>query len=245
MGLANQFNNIIEKQLNIFAAWLPVTNTYQLGDYGIIADGVFAKMGNIKEYGVNFTEGKGPASKIDFTSASTRVINFAAGAEVSVIPAGTIDAKVTFKFEKEKSFLLKSPTITVSTIENVNEVGTKLMMASKWQRKFKVVHQTYYAQDAAIMSTIDAGTEISFTGDLKALQQLNVGSVNVGYSSNRKLGLEVQGREGIIGLGLFQIVKGGLLGLGKEKIDILSGDEAAAEPVEIAFVSPSTAEDDV
>ena len=239
MGLPKQFNDVIESQLNIFAAWLPVTNTYQLGDYGIIADGVFAKMGNIKEFGVAFIEGKGNEAKIDFTSASTKVTNFAAGVEVNVIPEGAVNAKVTFKFEKEKSFMVKSPAINVSTIENVNEVGTKLMNHPKWELKFKVVHQTYFAKEAAIFSTIDAGTEISFNGDVKALQQVNVGNINVGFNSTRKLGLELQGKEGIIGLGLFQIGKKGIFGLGGKKVEILSDE------LELKEISPKEVKDDV
>lgn len=216
MGLPKQFNDAIESQLNVFAAWLPVTNAYQLGDYGIIADGVFAKMGNIKEFAVDFVRGQGKEASIDFTSASTKVTNFAAGVEVDVIPEGAVNAKVSFKFEREKSFLIKSPSINVDTIENVNEVGNKLMDHPKWDRKFKVVFQTYFAKEVAIMSTIDANTEIIFDGDVKALQKLNVGNVNVGFSSNRKLGLELKGTEGVIGLGLFQIVKKNFLS--KEKI---------------------------
>jgi hypothetical protein len=230
MGLPKQFNDIIEGQLNIFAAWLPITNTFQLGDYGIIADGVFAKMGNIKEFGIDFTQGEGKEAKIDFTSDSTHVTNFAAGAQVDVIPEGAIDAKVTFKFDKEKSFIVKAPSINVSTIENVNEVGTKLIGISKWEKRFKVVYQTYFAKDAAIMSTIDAGTEISFTGDAKALQQLSVGSASVGFNSSSKLGLDLQGAEGIIGLGLFQIKRGGFLGTGSKQVEILDDE---AEPLEI------------
>src|SRR4051794_3696474 len=109
MRLAKQFNDVIEKQLNIFAAWLPVSNTFQLGDYGIMDDGVFAKMGNIRELGVDFRIGKGQDTRVDFTSSSTKVFNFAAGAEVDVIPEGAINAKVTFDFQDEKSMLIKSP----------------------------------------------------------------------------------------------------------------------------------------
>jgi hypothetical protein len=244
MRLAKQFNDTIQQQLNIFAAWLPVANTFQLGDYGIMDDGVFTKMGNIKELGIAFSTGKGNDASIDFTSASTKVINFAAGVEVDVIPEGALNAKVTFDFQNEKSMLIKSPAINVNTIENVNEIGQKLIENPKWQRKFKVVHQTYTAREVAIMSTIDAGTKITFSGDVKALQQLNVGNINVGYQSTRKLGLDLQGVEGVIGLGLFQIVKGGFLGWGEAEIKILADDEKGDE-LEIQYLSPGGDMDDL
>ncbi len=244
MAIAKQFNNVIERQLHVFAAWLPVTNTFKLGDYGIITDGVFVKMGNIKEFDVDITESTGSESSIDFTSEGTRVINFAAGAQVDVIPEGAIDAKVVFKFDKEQSFIIKSPTINLSQMENVNEAGEKLMGNPSWQDRFKVVHQTYLAKEATIISTIDAGTEITFTGDAKALEKLNIGDANIGFTSNNKLGLTVQGQEGVIGLGLFQIVKGGLFGLGKKKVQVLEDDEESNKP-QIQFLSAGDVEDDL
>ncbi|WP_153796935.1 hypothetical protein [Foetidibacter luteolus] len=226
MGIAKDFNNVIESQINVFAAWLPVTNTFKIGDYGIFSDGVFTKMGNIKdEFGIDIKEGKGPDSKIDFSSEGTSVFRFAAGAQVDVIPSGAVDAKVTFKFEREKSFLVKSPVISVDTMENVNEVGKKLIELPDWENRFKVVYQTYFAKDAVVISTVTKDTEINFSGDVTALQQLNVGSTSVEFNSKKELGLSVQGKEGVIGLGLFQI-KRGFLGLGKEKPVVLSDEEA-------------------
>jgi len=239
MGFPKEFNDAIESKLNVFAAWLPIANVYELGDYGIIADGVFAKMGNIKEFDVSFTEGAGNEAKIDFTSANTRVINFAAGAQVDVIPDGAANAQVTFKFDKERSFMIKSPSINVKAIQNVNEVGNKLMDHPKWELRFKVVYQTYFAKEAAILSTINAGTDVTFTGDVKALQQLSVGSASVQFTSNNKLGLDLQGKEGIIGLGLFQIIKKGLFKK-KEKIKVLASAEN-----ELAFLEPEDAKDDL
>ena len=56
-----------------------------------------------------------------------------------------------------------------------------------------------------MMSTVDAGTEISFNGDAKALKELKIGSADVGFNSNKKLGLDMQGKDGVIALGLFKL----------------------------------------
>ena len=72
MGTPQKFNDIIHEHLHAHAAWLPITNTYRLGDYGLIADGVFNKIGNIKDdFGVMFEEGAGPNANLDFVSADT------------------------------------------------------------------------------------------------------------------------------------------------------------------------------
>ena len=205
MGLPNQFNDIIQKDLNVHAAWLPITQNYNLGDYGLIADGVFSKLGNIKEFNVPFEQTTGPSVSIDYSSANTRVTKFAGGAEVNTIPAGAIDAKISFLFEKAQSFLIKSPVINVSAIENVQQVAAKLKNTKDWRRKWKVVYQIYFAQDAVVISTVDSDTEISFSGNASALKDLKIGNAGVEFSSKKKLGLDIQGKAGVIGLGLFKL----------------------------------------
>ena len=205
MGLPNQFNDIIQKDLNVHAAWLPITQNYNLGDYGLIADGVFSKLGNIKEFNVPFEQTTGPSVSIDYSSANTRVTKFAGGAEVSTIPAGAIDAKISFLFEKAQSFLIKSPVINVSAIENVQQVAAKLKNTKGWRRKWKVVYQIYFAQDAVVISTVDSDTEISFSGNASALKDLKIGNAGVEFSAKKKLGLDIQGKAGVIGLGLFKL----------------------------------------
>jgi hypothetical protein len=227
MGVPNQFNDIIQKHLNVFAAWVPIVNKYGLGDYGIFADGVFSKLGNITEdFQVTFKEGSGAEASIDFTSEGASVIKTGANAGVAVAPAGEVKASVEIEFTKEKSFLVKSPVITVVTIENVNEVAKKLSATGKWDGLWKVVHQVYNAQDAVIVSTIEAGTKLNFHGDVAAIGQLKLGGAGVNIDSNRTLGLKINGKNGVIGLGLFRI-KSKIFG-GK-KVDVLAEEAELGE----------------
>ncbi len=206
MGVPNQFNDIIQNHLNIFAAWVPIVNKYTLGDYGIFADGVFSKLGNIKDdFKVTFKEGSGSDASIDFTSEGARVIKLAGDTKVDVIPAGELKASIQIEFANEKSFLVKSPTITVTTIDNVNELTKQLKATGNWDGQWKVVHQVYNAIDAVIVSTIQAGTKLNFSGDATALGQMKLGSAGVNIDTNRTLGLKINGKNGVIGLGLFKI----------------------------------------
>ncbi len=206
MGLPSQFNDIIKKQLNVFAAWMPIVNKYQLGDYGIIADGVFSKLGNITDdFEISFKEGSGEPASIDFTSEGATVTKLAGGTAVTVIPAGEVNAKVEIGFSKEKSFLIQSPKITVKTMENVNRVSNDLKATGKWDGKWKVVHQVYRAIDPVIVSTIEAGTKLNFNGDASALSQMKLGSLGVHLETNKALGLKINGKEGVIGLALFKL----------------------------------------
>lgn len=232
MGLPNQFNDIVQKHLNVYAAWLPITNNFKLGDYGIFSDGVFIKMGNVAEFGAGFETASGPDATIDFVSSDTTVVKVAAGAVVDVIPAGSIDAKITFKFNRERSFLVKAPVIKVNEIQNIKQLADQLKQVNGWQKKWKVVYQTYEAKDPVIVSTISAGTELTFGGEVEALKQLKLGSASVEMGTTKELGLNVKGKEGVIGLGLFKIrsIGGG--------INVLSLEEREAE-VEALVLTPT------
>lgn len=238
MGLPGRFEDIIHSGLNVHAAWLPITQTYELGDYGVISDGVFARLGNIKEFGVTVTPTTGPDTKLDFTSDVSKVIKFAAGVEVQVIPAGAVDAKLVLKFERAQSVMIKCPVIKVSAIPNVREVAEKLKSASGWRRGWSVVYETYNAQDATVMSTVADNTEITFTGNVNALNDLKVGNADVGFTSNKKLGLDIQGKAGVVALGLFKLK---LIGGG---VNFLSDEEKTA-PVEIEDLKGKKLENDL
>jgi hypothetical protein len=208
MGIPKDFSSITEAQLHAYAAWLPITNAFRLGDYGLIAEGVFNKIGNIADdFGVNFIEGKGPETSIDFVSADTTVVNTVAGAVVDVVPESAVGVKVTYKFNKARSFLVKAARVKVKTVENVNQLATQLKDRREWERKWRVVRETYHAEDALVLSTIAAGTEVGFNADAKVLKQLHLGDVsaNVGVSVNKELGLKLIGKRGVLALGLFKL----------------------------------------
>ncbi|CEM34896.1 unnamed protein product [Vitrella brassicaformis CCMP3155] len=50
MSLGSEFNEVLHRQLGIYAAWPPVVggvNEFEVGDYGVIRGGVFSFMGNL------------------------------------------------------------------------------------------------------------------------------------------------------------------------------------------------------
>ena len=201
-----------------------------------------AQLGNVKDdFGVNFQEEPGSEASIDFTSEGAKVIKGGADAGVNVQPGGEVKAKVQIEFTKEKSFLVKSPTITVKNIKNVNELAKQLKGKGSWDGKWKVVHQVYNALDAVIVSTIDAGTKVDFSGDATALGQMKLGSAGVNIDTNKALGLKINGKNGVIGLGLFRIkskIFGGL------KVEIL-GEKAGEDGEEAILLKPDEVKDDL
>ena len=87
MGVASAFNNVLREHVHIHAAWVPALSPVKLGDYGIWRDGVFAPLGNIREYGVSIERASGPGVQLDFTSSGVRETRVVGGASVPTFPA--------------------------------------------------------------------------------------------------------------------------------------------------------------
>lgn len=207
MGLAAQFETIIERQLNAHAAWLPITTPYQLGDYGLISDGVFQKLGNIKEFNISFTQEDGEEASLSFVSDNTTAVDASTGAQVDLNIGGEIKANVTYKFNSDKALLVKAPVIKVTAMSNVNQVAQQLKKADGWKNIFKVVFQVFVAKNPLVLATIAAGTEVTIGAKADALPQFNIGNAEAKFSlkKNKELGLEMSGKTGVIALGLFKL----------------------------------------
>jgi hypothetical protein len=207
MGTASQFDGILKDELNIHAAWIPVTNTFRLGDYGMVSDGVLVKGGNIQDdFGVSFQQAPGPASSLNFTSKGTKTVRFAGGAEVKAFPGNDIEAKLSVEFTSASSFLLKA-NLAVLQMQNVNAVAKRLVDTPKWKRKYIVVSAVYSGKDCAIISSKSANSKIELSGKANALKQFDLGAVSVNLEASNKqdIGLDLVGESGVVGLALFKL----------------------------------------
>ena len=210
MGIAKDFNDVVHDQIKVHAAWLPVTNTYQVGDFGVISEGVFARMGNIRsDFGIDFQTNAGPPSQLDFKSANVRVVRFTAGAEVNAFPDDALEAKLRIEFGRERSFYLKA-ALNVQELASVFEAARKIAVLPAWNEgKFKVVAATYTGQNCVVLSSRQNNTAIEIGGKADALKKLELGgaSADFAWTANSTLGLEIMGQTGVIGLKLFQVKK--------------------------------------
>jgi hypothetical protein len=227
VGTASLFSKVLHKEIDVHAAWMPVANNFQLGDYGVISDGVFVKMGNVGEYGVSFVAAAAPPIQLKFRSAGTRVRRFAGGAEITAMPPADIDAKLVVEFDAADSFYLDAH-LTAQAIENLAQVGRKLRDTAGWKRKYRVVHTTYTGKNCTILSSRHANSKVEISGKASALQQLELGHADAGLtvSGDDSAGLDVVGGTGVVGLRMFKLR---LLGGGTR---ILGPGEQDDDPVE-------------
>lgn len=231
MGTARRFSKILHEEIDVYAAWLPVTNSFRLGDYGVISDGVFAALGNIDEFGVQFEEKDGPKSHLAYRSAGTKVGHFVAGASASALPQADIDAKLVIEFSAADSFYINA-SLTSSQMQNVAQVGQALRGVEAWRPKYRVVSSVYAAKNCTIISSRNANSKIELSGTASALQTLEIGHASAGVtvSSEESVGLELIGRGGVVGLRMFKLRRFGrnvkILGNGEEEAELIEHDEA-------------------
>lgn len=236
MGTAAIFSKAIHGELEAHGAWFPVANTFKLGDYGLISDGVFVSMGNISEYGVTFADAAGPPASLDLSSAGTTVVKLAGGAEVDALPDAPIDAKLSIGFQNANSVLVKAGDITVSQMQNVQQVGQKLHDAQGWERRFRVVWGTYTGVDCAVVTTRSQGAKFELSGQANALKMFELGKVEAGVtvSHEQEVGFKSVGNSGVLAVRLFRLS----LILGRPQL--LGEDEA-----ELELDAPADLDDDV
>ena len=140
MGLPRDYNKALHQQANFYAAWFPITMPFRIGDYGLIQNGVFQKIGHLDQlkddgFDVDIQTKEGKPTSLDFLSEGAKMIKVVAGAEVPELPAANVSASVKFKFEKENSFVLKAAEIKVEQMENIDQVVRKLAVLRRNKKR--------------------------------------------------------------------------------------------------------------
>ena len=208
MGIADVFNQTLHQQLKAHAAWPPIANSFKLGTYGRINNGIFEALGDISEHNLApQVATSAPPVRLDFASQGVVIVKVAAGATVSVIPAGAVDAKIHVTFSRKDSILLKAAVVRQDVISNVAQIAHALKSSFGWERGRLVVGKIWRAENALLVGSSAAGTELTLHGSTQALRAFDVGAVDAGLevSSSNQLELQVAGESGVIGLGLFRL----------------------------------------
>jgi hypothetical protein len=205
MAIANAFNRIIRRELRQHAAWLPITNTFALGDFGVVSNGLFTRIGNVADLGISWKERSGPPSKLDYSSQSVTTTR---------IEGTAVDAKLVFAFERESTFVLKASQIVSQEIEDIFAVATALHQHKGWRKRYRFVTRLYTARNPLFLASRDSATEVTIAGKAAALGQAELGrlAADLDVAASRELALEITGQTGVIGLGLGRVSLSGAVG---------------------------------
>lgn len=208
MGLANAYSRIIRQQLRKHGAWVPITNVFTLGDFGVVSNGIFSRIGNISDLGIAFAKKNGPAATLNFTSNAISATRIEAGVEVPAFSGNpAIDAALKLRFDRKHAMMLKAAEIRSVEIDNILAVANALHDHSHWRWRYRFVTATYHATNAVMLASREGATEVSLRGKASALQQIDLGnlSADISVTANRELALDITGRTGVVALGLARV----------------------------------------
>lgn len=218
MSIARAFSRVLRKHFHMHPAWLPITSSVALGDYGLWRGGVFVPLGNVKEFGVDVQPVAGQTIKLDFQSSKVRMTKLHGNIPVAAFPAGALRAELRFEMAAAQSFVLKAAEVTSTRVSNVGPI-TRALAASwrrrgreRWRLRYKVVSELFVGTDVVLLASTSKSTSVSVRGSGSELTRLEQGRAGAGleFSSSKQLGLQVLGGHGPIGLGLFRVRASGI-----------------------------------
>jgi hypothetical protein len=210
MGLAQSINKALHSQLELYVAWVPVINTFKVGEYGIFKDSIFTSQGHLKDKypDINLKTEKGNPAEFDFLSAGTKIFKFDASGKAIDSFAGLGNAEATLKFVFQSADSCKvTAKMTSEELKNIDEVGTFLAKKDNWRNKFCVVSKAYTGENCVVIGSKEAGTEIEIKASADILKQIEAGKVNGGFEfkSNRDSTFKAIGETGVLALSLFKL----------------------------------------
>lgn len=217
MDLASHYAQIIRSRLLHFAAWSPVTDPYEVGDYGAFRRGVFYKLGNIRELGVEPQVRPGAASvSLSFTSAGATAVRTMAGARVDAFPAQPVEGSLELEFQGESSVFIRTGRLTVTELVGVDAVASRLVGARdgygrRWRLGWRIIRKLYVATDPVILVSAERGARFSLRGRVDALAAVEAGhgAVELAVSSSKADALQIVGGTGPVAFDLFRARLGG------------------------------------
>lgn len=208
-GLARTFNQSMKKEINAYAAWFPVSNTFKIGDFGLIEGGVFRSVGNLagRFPEIELKVEAGPPSKIDFVSSGTRMIRFGVGGEVDSFSAlGNAEAKLKLQFDRKNSVVVKA-NLRSEQLINIEDVALKVSAKSSWNNSYKIISSVYVGEKCVVICSREAGTEVVLEGKANVLKQVEAGKVDgvVSITASKNSVFKSIGETGVICFKMFRI----------------------------------------
>jgi hypothetical protein len=201
MSIARALDRILRHNFQMHVAWVPVATRFSLGDYGLWRDGVFAPIGNIREFGVEPKIEPGREITLEFISSRTSSTGVDAKVE---IPGAGVDVATQLHFTAGQSFLIKVGKLGSTRIANIAEVARRLASLKGWRWQQKIVGELFHGEDVLLVATTERDTTVSLRGTAACRPGLKV-NAGLTVSADKQLGLNITGEDGPVGLGLFRV----------------------------------------
>jgi hypothetical protein len=183
MSLQLKYVSSVRKQLKRFATWDPGAPV-RLGDYGVLRQRTFERLGHVDEFGIDPKQlgsiQSDPAT-FEFTTVGTTVAQAEASGRGSATPKlPSARASITVRFAADDSLFIRAHESRWIELAHVREVADALRKTNRWDFSWKIVAGLRTASSLSVLMGAEAGCSVKIEGSADALQQLNVGTLKTG-----------------------------------------------------------------
>ncbi len=190
-SLAKLYNKEVFNRLRYHGTWFP-NDKWQLGDIGIIRDGVFEHQGeNLTDHDIDFDIDEGAVKADDnmsFSSTGTSETKIEANATLD----GVGKAQIEIKFNSEFGVHFKTKEYKISRIKKQGEIAEKIKNLykenpEKWKNR-AVIMELVQVESGSIIIAQDKGSAITLSGNVDKVAQLDIADAKLGITTLKKTG---------------------------------------------------------
>jgi hypothetical protein len=187
------------------------------GDIMVRRDDMYHEGGHISDFTDKMRVKAEPPRQMSLKTSGTRERIFQANVEIpnpaAIDPA--VEASVHYEFSSKSQFVLKTPKLTGSSIDNMIAVARELAVHKDWKHKqYFIVSEIYGADHWSFVGNEEKQSIFKLSGAGSAIKSfLDVGA-SIGLSKSGKADLELLGEGGMLAMKVVRIDKDGSLNHG-------------------------------
>ena len=213
MSLIKKYDQTLRRKFALRAVWTPGTKVH-IGDIMILKDNALTMVGNLKDENIQFTEtsiAETQSMSIKSNGVSQSLLQN--GVKVSMQKLDPkAEAELQISFNSEDSYLLKTPRLTGTGMEQSMKIARQIAKLPKWDfRDNYIVHKVWTAEEFTFLGTMEKGKTVTFNGTGEAIKGLLKTGINAEntITSGHMLSYKVVGSSGPVVMQVFRVKKNG------------------------------------
>lgn len=214
MAQADQiFRSSFRKHFANHEANYPPTTPIAIGDFGEMQNGFFVRLGNIKNsFGLDYSIlGDDDPTYEQFKSDASVEVNFRAKGDIAAGGIPVAKAQIELKFSSEKSFFFSSAEVRYLQMDNLFEIGQKLVALyddDKWKKRFVLVSRILEGKNTVIVISGSSGASVTIEAETGEIPNMDLANAHakIGFKSSSNLSYQIIAPGNIqIGFGLSRV----------------------------------------
>lgn len=204
--LPETFDKHLRKAINARAVWLP-GSPVQIGDIMIKKDDLFKQVGHVSEFGATIRSAAHVDISLDLSSKLVTQKVFQFGAEIGKDQLDlSAEASVKYEFAGASEFILKTPSLSGLSIQNLLSIGAQLAGKPGWNHgDFFIVAETYGAADWTFLGAKEASRSFDVSGKGAGILSFLTAGISAGVKTSGTVDVKLTGKSGMIGMNLVRV----------------------------------------